>query len=440
MAISALCILDSAGQAICARDYRGDVPLAAVDNFYPVLAELEETSRATPILQHDGVTYIWIQHSDVYLVAVTKTNANAANTVAFLHKLLDVFKFYFKKVAEESIRDNFVVVYELLDEVMDHGYPQFTEGPILREYIKTEAHKMEDFVGNLFSGQPTKMGAKGELPPQVTGMGANWRREGIFYKKNEVFLDCIEQFNLLVNSKGSIVHSELKGSLQMKAYLSGMPECKLGLNDKAMFAKQGRTGRAVDLEDIKFHRCVRLTRFEDDRQIVFTPPDGEFELMSYRLSQLELTPPFWVDCQVEHHGTTRIEYMIKVRSQFKQRVQATNVSVRVPCPPDCSNPVTKQNAGSCQYEAESDVMVWTIKSFPSHKEFFLRASFRLPTVASETPATGRGPPIRLTFEIPYNVPSGLQVRYFKVFERSNYAALPWVRYITRSGNYEFRMP
>lgn len=42
----------------------------------------------------------------------------------------------------------------------------------------------------------------------------------------------------MVNSKGSIVHSELKGTLQMKAYLSGMPECKLGLNDKTMFARQ----------------------------------------------------------------------------------------------------------------------------------------------------------------------------------------------------------
>lgn len=31
---------------------------------------------------------------------------------------------YFGSLEEESIRDNFVLVYELLDEVMDHGYPQ----------------------------------------------------------------------------------------------------------------------------------------------------------------------------------------------------------------------------------------------------------------------------------------------------------------------------
>ena len=46
----------------------------------------------------------------------------------------------------------------------------------------------------------------------------------------------------------------------------------------------GTKGRTVDLEDIKFHQCVKLNRFEGDRTISFIPPDGEFDLMSYRLN------------------------------------------------------------------------------------------------------------------------------------------------------------
>ena len=46
----------------------------------------------------------------------------------------------------------------------------------------------------------------------------------------------------------------------------------------------GSKSKAVELEDVKFHQCVRLSRFENDRTISFIPPDGEFELMSYRLS------------------------------------------------------------------------------------------------------------------------------------------------------------
>ncbi len=35
---------------------------------------------------------------------------------------------------------------------------------------------------------------------------------------------------------------------------------------------------------MKFHQCVRLSRFENERTISFIPPDGESELMSYRLN------------------------------------------------------------------------------------------------------------------------------------------------------------
>lgn len=49
--------------------------------------------------------------------------------------MVSVFIEYFKDVEEESIRDNFVIIYELLDEMMDFGYPQTTEGRILREFI-----------------------------------------------------------------------------------------------------------------------------------------------------------------------------------------------------------------------------------------------------------------------------------------------------------------
>lgn len=45
-----------------------------------------------------------------------------------------MFTEYFKELEEESIRDNFVIIYELLDEMMDFGYPQTTESKILQEY------------------------------------------------------------------------------------------------------------------------------------------------------------------------------------------------------------------------------------------------------------------------------------------------------------------
>ena len=47
--------------------------------------------------------------------------------------MLQIFVEYFKALEEESIKDNFVLVYELLDEVMDFGLPQTTDSKILQE-------------------------------------------------------------------------------------------------------------------------------------------------------------------------------------------------------------------------------------------------------------------------------------------------------------------
>lgn len=69
-------------------------------------------------------------------------------------------------------------------------------------------------------------------PPMAVTNAVSWRSEGIKYKKNEVFLDVVESVNLLVNSNGTVVRSEVVGALKMRTFLSGMPECKLGLNDK----------------------------------------------------------------------------------------------------------------------------------------------------------------------------------------------------------------
>lgn len=98
-------------------------------------------------------------------------------------------------------------------------------------------------------------------PPIALTNAVSWRSEGIKHRKNEIFLDVIEKVNLLVASNGTVLHSEIMGSIQMKSFLSGMPELKLGLNDKLMFEATGRSTnriKAVELEDIKFHQCVRL--------------------------------------------------------------------------------------------------------------------------------------------------------------------------------------
>jgi len=420
MSMTGVYVLDLKGKNLVSRNYRGDIDLNVIEKFLPLVLDQEEDSITTPIVVCGDVTFVYIKYNNLYIVATTKINANVALIFSFLHRLVHVFVEYFKELEEESIRDNFVLIYELLDELMDFGYPQTTETKILQEFITQQSHKLE---------------AAPRPPPAVTN-AVSWRTEGLKYRKNEVFLDVIESVNLLVNANGNVLRSEIVGSVKMKVYLTGMPELRLGLNDKVLFENTGRTkSKAVELEDVKFHQCVRLSRFENDRTISFIPPDGEFELMSYRLST-HVKPLIWIESVIERHSHSRVEYMIKAKSQFKKRSTANNVEIIIPVPEDADSPKFKTTIGTIKYAPEKNSVVWNIKSFQGGKEFLMRAHFGLPSVESEE-SEGR-PPISVKFEIPYFTVSGIQVRYLKIIEKSGYQALPWVRYITQNGDYSLR--
>lgn len=46
---------------------------------------------------------------------MTKQNVNAAMVFEFLLKIIEVMQSYFGKISEENIKNNFVLIYELLD-------------------------------------------------------------------------------------------------------------------------------------------------------------------------------------------------------------------------------------------------------------------------------------------------------------------------------------
>ncbi len=195
--------------------------------------------------------------------------------------------------------------------------------------------------------------------------------------------------------------------------------------------------KSVDLEDIRFHQCVQLSRFENDRTISFIPPDGEFDLMVYRLNTA-VRPLIWIEAHVEPHSHSRIEYMIKAKSNFKRRSTANNVEIVIPVPPDADSPQFKTSIGKVEYVPDRDAIIWRIKQFQGQREFIMRAHFGLPSISADESVSLKTP-ISVMFEIPYFTVSGIQVRYLKIIEKSGYQALPWVRYITQNGDYQIRM-
>lgn len=301
---------------------------------------------------------------------------------------------------------------------------------------------------------------------QATG-ALSWRRADVKYRKNEAFVDVIEDVNLLMSAGGTVLRADVNGQIMMRAYLSGTPECKFGLNDRLLLDTNGlsrpsgnaagtKATRAaagsVTLEDCQFHQCVKLGKFDQDRIISFIPPDGEFELMRYRATE-NVNLPFRVHAIVNEIGKTKVEYQVAIKANYGMKLFATNVVVKVPTPLNTATVTSRASQGKAKYEPSENCVVWKsvfpprilplftnppsrLQRFPGQSEYVLSAEANLTTMTNQK--TWSRPPLSLSFNLLMFTSSGLLVRYLKVFEKSNYSSVKWVRYMTRAGSYEIR--
>lgn len=440
--LSVLFIATVKGEILIFRQYKDNVSRNECQAFCTKAISTKEAAER-PIFKLGDCSFIHVSAGDIVLVAGTKENSNAVLIVNFLYKLIDLLKSYSSNAAinEAAVRKQFVLIYELLDEVIDFGFPQITESEILKKYITQGGIKMADLNDEEHLKQIT-IAATGATP---------WRPEGVKYRKNEVYIDVIENVNVLLSKKGTLLKADVLGQVMVKCQLSGMPECKFGLNDKLVMNRSTGGGNnnvttptsneksgGIALDDVRLHQCVRLSKFEQERAITFIPPDGEFELMSYRITE-NVDCPFKILPVVAERGRTKVDITLKMKSVFDKSISANNVVIKIPCPKATATAsILTISQGKAKYEATNEALVWRIRRFPGETEYVLQAELDLVPTVLEKSWTSK-PPISLDFQVPMFTASGLRVRFLRVQEKSNYKPIKWIRYVTKAGNYQHRL-
>jgi len=137
-------------------------------------------------------------------------------------------------------------------------------------------------------------------------------------------------------------------------------------------------------------------------------------------------------------STTRAEAKVTVKANFNPKLFGQNVQVKIPAPKNTATCKIRVTAGKAGYKPEQECVIWQIKRFPGGAEFSLSAELTLAATLQLEKAWSR-PPISMQFQVPMFTASGLHVRFLKVYERSHYQTIKWVRYVTKAGNYEFRI-
>ncbi|CAE7263237.1 AP4M [Symbiodinium sp. CCMP2592] len=409
--ISQFYILSLRGDTIITRDFRGDVVKGTAEIFFRKVKFWH--GDAPPIFNLDGVTYVFIKKNGLYFVATTCHNISPAAVVELLTKMAKVFKDFCGMLNEESIRKNFVLVYELLDEMVDFGYPQTTNTEHLKSCIHNEAVVIE----------APKLGLN--LPqwnPRTVPSNAVHRPVGPTHdaknKKNEIFVDILERISVLMSSNGFVINSAIDGSIQMKSYLMGNPELKLALNEDIVVKNMDLGGShggygSVILDDCNFHECVDLQDFSDLRTLSFYPPDGEFAVMNYRITG-DFRVPFRIFPFAEQQTPHKLEITIKVRADIPESNYGGNVQISCMLPKTSASVSTElavTTGQSAEYLASEHRLLWNIKKFQGGTEAAIKCRVTLSAPVSNVQNIKKEVgPVSLTYEIPmYNV-SNLQAR------------------------------
>lgn len=176
---------------------------------------------------------ISIQRGGVSLVAACKQETQPLFVIEFLHRVVDTFDDYFTECTESIIKENYVVVYELLDEMLDNGFPLATESNILKELIKPP--NILRTIANTVTGKSKWVAlvkfwnvlflilefcsVSGILPSgQLSAIP--WRRSGVKYTNNEAYFDVVEEVDAIIDKNGQTVFAEIQGYVRIESTLT----------------------------------------------------------------------------------------------------------------------------------------------------------------------------------------------------------------------------
>ena len=403
--IQSVFILSPTGEVLIERHFRGVTSRSVCDYFWDrasvsvnhhgglstttSLLTNEEQQLLLPL--HDSVLPVMevpeSDHGTVYIIsilrdglsylAVVPAEVSPLMILEFLHRIANIFVDYFGSPADESaIKDNFSTAYQLLEEMVDYGWPLTTEPNALKAMIRPPS-VMAKLQSVVFSNTTVS----DELP-SGTISNMPWRATGVSYTQNEIYMDIVEQVDAIVDAvSGNLISSDVSGSIQCQSHLSGIPDLLLTFKDPAL------------IDDCSFHPCVRYQRFERDQVVSFVPPDGLFELMRYSIAaekRANFSPP--IDCQAQWNvassspsisgqsnsfskeekseSSARLMVNVRVKSlsslimssakKDSMRLTVEDVAVTIPLPKQVRTATFQVTTGSVVYDEAGKVAKWTL--------------------------------------------------------------------------------
>lgn len=443
-------------QLLLNRRFNENIPCdqIIVQNFHNLLTNLQPYEQV-PILYHNQLSYVYIRcDNGIILLAVINKNVNVMLVITFLNQFHIILIHYLcntklkndihKPLNKDIIIDNITLIMEVLDECLDYGLLQVTDYKLLEEYIKvmpnmpkidttegylesydSEESDEDEYILNKAKKKTKSKKKKSKKTSKnqeiksthnqairtdviekqadvinssilrTYSLAINWRPKGIFYAKNEIFIDIIEDCEFIYDLANDVIkRNEIYGTCVVKSYLSGMPVCRIGFNEKYMTRiedddfdnetleteskestpipenqlKLGDNGimdedeeselvnddviqdvssvastlpkkpkHKIPIRNIQFHQCIELSKIYKENLVTFIPPDDKFILMTYNVEQQKQKrkmPLIMVKPSYKVLTESgKLQVMCTVNTNFHRRRHCKSVIIRIPINP-----------------------------------------------------------------------------------------------------------
>lgn len=439
--ISAILVYGCKGEILVSRIYKDGLRRAVTDAFR--VQVITNEGQQSPLLTIGSTSFLHIRYNSLYIVAASRHDVDGIAIFELLYKFCDLCNKLFGRFDEAACYRHISHIYEVLDEILEFGYPQNTEIGLLKLsnsfaegisnlYLNT-SHSGSSATGSGIIGAVSSLrrsftSAKSphcSIPYLATTVNAKdatpdvpWRRSDVKHRRNEIYLDVLEKLNTVVDPEGRLLSASVDGVLKVRARLSGLPQCQVDLDHVSV------------LENSQLHACVNHARFHEENKVQFVPPEGEFDLLRYRVSQ-EVAVPFKIT-NSEHGG----ELVVRVNCTLEAKRHLTNLAVCIPLPPTSTSLSykLKSSSGKAKFIGEHMAIEWKVARLSGQNEAILRISSEQHRQSS---ISGNGP-ITVRFLINMYACSALHVKSLQVIEDAKYNTLKWVRYLTENGACEAR--
>ncbi|CAF1127314.1 unnamed protein product [Rotaria sp. Silwood1] len=421
--IDSLFIINETGDAFMEKHWKTVISKSICDYFYEAQKKCVNPEDIPPVIATPHHYLINIYRNNLYFIAIVTNEVPPLFVIEFLHRIMDIFEDYFGECTEKSIKDNYVIVYELLDEMLDSGLPLATETNILKELIKPPnlLRKVTSFV--------TRDSTNATLPSKGLSH-IPWRPLDIYYRNNEALFDVVEEIDAIIDQHGAIVMSEIQGYIDCCIKLSGMPDLTLTFVNPNLF------------DDVSFHPCVRLRKWENEHVLSFIPPDGNFRLISYHIAiQNAISIPISVKHHIQYREGSSGRFELTVEPKQIMGKSLEDVIIECTMPKNVLNCTLTPSQGKSIFDPVKKILVWTIGKIETKTQI----STNLPTIRGNIfLVTGQSIPesnpiLNISFKIHQLAISGIRVQRVDMYGEE-YKPFKGIKYITtvKKGRFQIR--